>query len=348
MKKPVSLLILDGFGLGEDYEGNAIIKANTPNMDRFFNEYPNTELSASGLEVGLPVGQMGNSEVGHLNIGAGRTVYQSLTRINVSIKNGEFFKNETFIKALLQAKANNTNIHFLGLFSDGGVHSHINHFKALFKLAKEYDVEAYLHAFTDGRDTPPKSALGYFTEFETFLKDLGHGKIASVTGRFYAMDRDNIFERTVKAYDCLVSGTGNKAKNITEAVTASYENGITDEFIEPTVIDSEGIIKNNDSVIFANFRPDRAIQLSTMLTNIDSTPVDKDQLDLNYVCMMHYSGNVKASVAFKLQNLENTYGEVISKNGLTQLRIAETQNTHMLHSSLMEDLIKRLLVHQES
>ncbi len=325
MKKPVSLLILDGFGLGEDYEGNAIIKANTPNMDRFFNEYPNTELSASGLEVGLPVGQMGNSEVGHLNIGAGRTVYQSLTRINVSIKNGEFFKNETFIKALLQAKANNTNIHFLGLFSDGGVHSHINHFKALFKLAKEYDVEAYLHAFTDGRDTPPKSALGYFTEFETFLKDLGHGKIASVTGRFYAMDRDNIFERTVKAYDCLVSGTGNKAKNITEAVTASYENGITDEFIEPTVIDSEGIIKNNDSVIFANFRPDRAIQLSTMLTNIDSTPVDKDQLDLNYVCMMHYSGNVKASVAFKLQNLENTYGEVISKNGLTQLRIAETQ-----------------------
>lgn len=325
MKKPVSLLILDGYGLGENYDGNAIIKAKTPNMDRFFNEYPNSELSASGLAVGLPEGQMGNSEVGHLNIGAGRTVYQSLTRINVAIKEGTFFKNEAFIEALENAKKNNGKIHFLGLFSDGGVHSHINHYKALFELAKKYGVKAYLHAFTDGRDTAPTSALGYFKEFEQFLNELGHGEIASVTGRFYAMDRDNIYDRTAKAYNCLVNGVGNSAKNITEAVEESYKNNITDEFIEPTIVNSDGLIRDNDSVVFANFRPDRAIQLSTMLTNIIETPIEGEQLELEYVCMMHYSEKVKGKVAFKLQNLENTYGEVIAKNGLTQLRIAETQ-----------------------
>jgi len=325
MKKPVSLIILDGFGLGENYEGNAIIKANTPNMDRFFSEYPNSTLAASGLDVGLPVGQMGNSEVGHLNIGAGRIVYQSLTRINVSIENGEFFKNEAFIDALDYAKKNNSKIHFLGLFSDGGVHSHVNHYKALFELAKQNGVDAYLHAFGDGRDTAPTSALKYLEEFDGFLKELDHGSIATVTGRFFAMDRDNIFERTAKAYDCLVDGVGNKADNVLDAVKASYEAGITDEFIEPTVIDESGLISDKDAVVFVNFRPDRAIQLSTMLTNIEETPMDRKQLELNYTCMMHYSAKVKGKVAFGLQNLSNTFGEVISQNGMTQMRIAETQ-----------------------
>lgn len=325
MKKPVSLLILDGFGLGKNYDGNAIIKANTPNMDRFFNEYPNSTLGASGMDVGLPDGQMGNSEVGHLNIGAGRIVYQSLTRINLAIENGEFFKNETFLEAMDYAKKNNSRVHFLGLFSDGGVHSHVNHFKALFQLAKQYEVPAYLHAFGDGRDTAPTSGLGYAKEFEGFLSELGHGSFASFTGRFYAMDRDNIFERTDKAYDLLVNGVGNKANTVTEALEASYEAGVTDEFVEPTLINKEGLIKNGDVVIFANFRPDRAIQISTMLTNIAATPIEREQLDLHYVCMMHYSEKVNGKVAFGLQDLTNTYGEVISKNGMTQLRIAETQ-----------------------
>jgi 2,3-bisphosphoglycerate-independent phosphoglycerate mutase len=325
MKKPVSLLILDGFGLGKDYDGNAIIKANTPNMDRYFKDYPNTQLAASGLDVGLPEGQMGNSEVGHLNIGAGRIVYQSLTRINVSIENGEFFKNQAFLDALSYAKNNNSKIHFLGLFSDGGVHSHVNHFKALFELAKQNGVDAYLHAFGDGRDTAPTSAKGYLEEFEGFLKELNHGSVATVTGRFYAMDRDNIFERTDKAYNCLVNGVGNKANSVMEALEASYAAGVTDEFIKPTVINEDGLIGDKDAVIFANFRPDRAIQISTMLTNIKETPIDRPQLDLNYVCMMHYSEKVKGQVAFGLQNLNNTYGDIISANGLKQLRIAETQ-----------------------
>jgi 2,3-bisphosphoglycerate-independent phosphoglycerate mutase len=294
-------------------------------MDRYFKDYPNTQLAASGLDVGLPEGQMGNSEVGHLNIGAGRIVYQSLTRINVSIENGEFFKNQAFLDALSYAKNNNSKIHFLGLFSDGGVHSHVNHFKALFELAKQNGVDAYLHAFGDGRDTAPTSAKGYLEEFEGFLKELNHGSVATVTGRFYAMDRDNIFERTDKAYNCLVNGVGNKANSVMEALEASYAAGVTDEFIEPTVIDEDGLIGDKDAVIFANFRPDRAIQISTMLTNIKETPIDRPQLDLNYVCMMHYSEKVKGQVAFGLQNLNNTYGDIISANGLKQLRIAETQ-----------------------
>lgn len=325
MKKPVSLLILDGFGLGEDYAGNAIMKANTPNMDRFFKEYPNTTLGASGMDVGLPDGQMGNSEVGHLNIGAGRIVYQSLTRINVSIENGDFKKNEAFQKAFDYAKANNSKVHFLGLFSDGGVHSHVNHFKALFEMAKENEVDAYLHAFGDGRDTAPTSAIEYAKEFEQFLSELGHGSFATFTGRFFAMDRDNIFERTDKAYDCLVNGVGNKADNVVKALEDSYANKVTDEFVKPTVINEEGLISDKDAVIFVNFRPDRAIQISKMFTNMKVTPIDRPQLDLEYVCMMHYSEDVKGTVAFGLQDLTNTYGEVISANNMTQLRIAETQ-----------------------
>ncbi len=326
MKKPVSLIILDGFGLGKEYEGNAITNANTPNIDTLLKEYPNATLRASGMDVGLPDGQMGNSEVGHLNIGAGRVVYQSLTRINVAIEDGEFFKNEKFLEAFDYAKKHNNRVHFLGLFSDGGVHSHINHFKALFEMAKSNGVDAFLHAFGDGRDTAPTSAVGYAKEFESFLSNLGHGSFASFTGRFYAMDRDNIFERTQKAYDLLVNGIGVKASNVVEALEASYADGVTDEFVEPTLIDSEGLIKDGDVVIFANFRPDRAIQISTMFTNMKETPVEnREQLDLHYVCMMHYSAKVKGEVAFGLQDLTNTYGEVISKNRMKQLRIAETQ-----------------------
>ncbi|XMB85501.1 2,3-bisphosphoglycerate-independent phosphoglycerate mutase [Mycoplasmatota bacterium WC44] len=326
MKKPVILIILDGYGLGKNYEGNAIYKANTPIIDNLFKEYPNVELEASGLGVGLPKGQMGNSEVGHLNIGAGRIVYQSLTRVNMSIENGEFFEVESFLKALNHAKENNSKLHLLGLFSDGGVHSHVEHYKALFKMAKQHNVDVFLHAFTDGRDTAPKSAVNYVREFEEFIKELGHGNIATICGRYYAMDRDKNYDRTEKAYACIVNGEGVKYASAVEALESSYENNIFDEFVLPTIINNDGLISDNDAIIFANFRPDRAIQMSTALTNIEATSINRKQLEnINYVCMMHYSKDVKGDVAFGLQDLSNTYGEVISKNGLKQLRIAETE-----------------------
>ncbi|QVK21731.1 2,3-bisphosphoglycerate-independent phosphoglycerate mutase [Mycoplasmatota bacterium] len=326
MKKPIALIILDGYGVGENYKGNAISLANTPNIDRFKEIYPYQELEASGLGVGLPEGQMGNSEVGHLNLGAGRIVYQSLTRVNMSLKNGEFKKNEEFLNAINHAKENNSKLHLLGLLSDGGVHSHINHFKALFELAKENDVEVYLHAFTDGRDTPPKSAIDFLTDFENFISKLGHGSVATISGRYYAMDRDKNWDRTHNAYKTLVNGDGIKYSTSKEAIESSYENNIFDEFILPTVIDSEGVIQDNDSVIFCNFRPDRAIQISTAITNIKETSINERQLDnIKYVCMMHYSESVNGELAFGLQNLNNTFGDVISSNGLKQLRIAETE-----------------------
>lgn len=325
MTKPVALIIMDGYAHGKDYPGNAITQANTPNLDKYYKEYPNTEISTSGMAVGLPDGQMGNSEVGHLNIGAGRIVYQSLTRINVAIDNGDFYKNEALVNAVINAKKNNSKLHLLGLFSEGGVHSHINHFIALVELAKQNDVDVYVHAFTDGRDVLPRTSKDDFAKFEKTLAEMEHGKIASVVGRFYAMDRDNIWERTQVAYDLLVHGKGEKFSTIDEAVTKSYDNDVTDEFIKPSLIAEEGLIEDNDSVVFVNFRPDRAIQLSTMLTNIAETPNEDKQLDLEYVCMMHYAEKVKGSIAFGLQDLKDTYGEVISGLGLKQLRIAETQ-----------------------
>ncbi len=324
--KPVVLVILDGYGLSEEKKGNAIYLANKPNLDKYFAKYPHQTLEASGVDVGLPEGQMGNSEVGHLNIGAGRIVYQSLTRINKNIKDGLFFSNAEFLKAIEHAKKNNSKLHLMGLFSDGGVHSHLEHFKALVKLAKDNQIDVYVHAFTDGRDTGPMSAVKYVEDFEKYTKEINHGTIATLAGRFYAMDRDNIWERTNEAYQSLTTKKGLKYDSAISALESSYENDIYDEFVTPTVIDENGLIENNDAVIFVNFRPDRAIQISTALTNIKETGVKGKQLEnLYFVSMMHYSKTVQGKIAFELQDLKNTYGETISKAGLKQLRIAETQ-----------------------
>lgn len=328
MKKPVLLMILDGYGLAKPSAGNAISLANTPNMDKYLKEYPNRTLEASGLAVGLPKGQMGNSEVGHLNLGAGRTVYQSLTRITKAISDGSFFKNAAFLEAIKHTKKYNSALHIYGLLSDGGVHSHIKHFEAMLKMAKDYDVKVYLHCFMDGRDTPPKSGINYIKAIEKYMQSINCGEIATISGRYYAMDRDKNYDRTAKAYDCMVNGIGNTASSAVECLENSYKNDVTDEFVVPTVINKAGLIKDNDSIIFMNFRPDRAIQISTMMTNMDDEVVTVKRNKLNnlcYVSMMLYANSVKGLIAFKIIDIVNGYGDVISKNGLKQLRIAETE-----------------------
>lgn len=335
--KLVALIILDGFAYDEPGEGNAVHLANTPNFDAYIKQYPNTTLNASGEAVGLPDGQMGNSEVGHLNLGAGRVVYQSLTRINLDIREGHFYTNEAFLKVINHVKENDKKLHILGLLSDGGVHSHINHIIALIELAKQQDVnEVYVHAFLDGRDVPPKSSLTYVETLEKAMQKNGLGKIATVSGRYYAMDRDKNFDRTQKAYDAMTIAKGKQFKTASEGIEASYEEGVVDEFVMPFVVDSNGMIEDGDGVIFANFRPDRAIQLSTALTNPSQVHtlakegkavLDPSQgpKDLHFVSMMHYADSVIGDIAYPLQTLENTYGEVISQQGLKQLRIAETE-----------------------
>lgn len=335
--KLVALIILDGFAYGPEYDGNAISFAKKPNFDRLIGNYPNKTLDASGEAVGLPLGQMGNSEVGHLNIGAGRIVYQSLTRINLSIKNREFFHNESFLDAFDYANKHNKTLHIMGLLSDGGVHSHINHIIALIELAKQNNVEnVYVHAFLDGRDVPPKSAKIYINQLEHAMKDIGLGKIATVSGRYYAMDRDKDYDRTQLSYDAMTIAKGAKFTSAEEGIESSYNEDIVDEFVKPFVVNEEGIIKNGDSVIFANFRPDRAIQISTALSNplhvheyakegkavLDAS---KGPTNIYFVCMMHYAKSVKGEIAYGLQDLSNTFGDYISRQGLKQLRIAETQ-----------------------
>lgn len=331
--KPVVLIIMDGFGLEKKEKGNAVELANKPNFTNLWNKYPHNTLQASGEAVGLPEGQMGNSEVGHLNIGAGRVVYQSLTRINVSIKDKSFFQNESFLKAINHVKKYNSKLHILGLCSNGGVHSHTNHIKALYNLAKMHNLEdkTYLHAFTDGRDTPTDSGLSYLKDLENY-----NIKIATVSGRYYAMDRDNNWDRLNKAYDAMVLGIGNKFKKASIGLEESYNNKVYDEFIEPFIVNENGLINDNDAIIFANFRPDRAIRIATALSNPNETnkyytegktEFNKSKLLKNilFVSMMHYSDSVKGLVAFPLQKLENLYGDVISKHNLNQLRIAETE-----------------------
>ncbi|ERJ12339.1 2,3-bisphosphoglycerate-independent phosphoglycerate mutase [Haloplasma contractile] len=336
-KKPVALIILDGVAYGKDYPGNAFKLANTKNFDRYVNEFPNSTLGASGESVGLPEGQMGNSEVGHLNIGAGRVVYQSLTRINIDIRTGQFFENEYFTKAINHAKEKGTKLHLFGLLSDGGVHSHIDHIAALLKLAKIKGLEdVYVHAFLDGRDVGPKSALGYVEQLEENMDEIGIGKIATVSGRYYAMDRDKNFDLTQKAYDAMTIAKGEKYKSAKEGIEASYNNDILDEFVLPFVVCEDGMVRDEDAVIFANFRPDRAIQLSTAISNPENVAnyrkegkpaldPSKGPKDVYFVSMMHYAESVKADIAFPLQRLSNTFGEVVSNEGLKQLRIAETQ-----------------------
>jgi 2,3-bisphosphoglycerate-independent phosphoglycerate mutase len=333
-KAPVALIILDGFGCRSEHKGNAVYHAKKPNFDRFWNEFPHSHLTASGEAVGLPEGQMGNSEVGHLNIGAGRIVYQSLTRVNIAIREGEFEKNETFTAAMEHAKKNGTALHLFGLLSDGGVHSHINHMFALLKLAKEEGLEkVYVHAFLDGRDVGQKTAATYIQQTLDKMNEYGVGEFATISGRYYSMDRDKRWERVEKSYRSMVYGEGPAYTNPLDVVEDSYSHGIFDEFVIPSVITKEdgqpvATIQDNDAVIFYNFRPDRAIQISNTFTNDDFRSFDrgpKHPKQLFFVCLTHFSESVNGYVAFKPSNLDNTIGEVLAQNGKKQLRIAETE-----------------------
>lgn len=333
-RKPVALIIMDGFGLRNDVTGNAVAQANKPNYDRYLKTYPNTTLTACGEAVGLPEGQMGNSEVGHLNIGAGRIVYQDLTRITKSVRDGEFFENETLLKAVNHAKENGTKLHLYGLLSDGGVHSHIDHLYALLELAKRQDFhEVYIHGFLDGRDVAPDSGIRYLEQLQQKIAEIGVGKIATLQGRYYAMDRDKRWDRVEKSYRAMVYGDGPTATDPLQAIKDSYANDIYDEFFVPTVLVDEtgapiGQVTDNDSVVFFNFRPDRAIQLSQVFTNEDFRGFDRgDKLpkDLFYVCLTLFSETVGGLVAYAPKNLDNTLGEVLAQNNLTQLRTAETE-----------------------
>ena len=330
-KSPVALIILDGFGLRDERQGNAVALANKPNYDRLWDEYPHTTLTASGEAVGLPDGQMGNSEVGHLNIGAGRIVYQNLTRINKSIRDADFFKNEALLRAVAHAKENNSALHLMGLLSDGGVHSHNEHLYALLELAKMNNIQkVFVHAFLDGRDVNPQSALDYIEKTEEQMEKLGVGKFATITGRYYAMDRDKRWERVEKTYRALVDGVGLTAATPSAGVLASYERNIHDEFVEPFIIEELGkpvaTIEDNDAIIFFNFRPDRAIQLSRTFTDYVFNEFEtKKYENLKFVTFTHYSDEVVGDIVFDKANLEDTLGETIANNGLTQLRIAETE-----------------------
>jgi len=330
-KKPVLLMILDGLGISNYEDGNAVKTADMPNYDYFYNNYPKTRLGASGLSVGLPEGQMGNSEVGHLNIGAGRIIYQALTKISKEIDKGDFFKNKALNVAVNNALENNSSIHLMGLLSDGGVHSHIEHLKALIKLANEKGVKkVFLHAFLDGRDVPPKSAKKYLEEIEQYMKELGVGEIATVSGRYYAMDRDNRWERVELAYNALVKGEGEMALSAIEAVENAYHDNKTDEFVLPTVILKDGKatskIQNKDSVVFFNFRPDRAREITRALNDKVFDGFKRESLDLLYVCMTQYDKTIEdVLIAYPPESYKNTLGEYVSSLGKKQLRIAETE-----------------------
>ena len=330
--RPVCLIILDGWGLSEKEEGNAIARGNTPNMDRYFKVYPNTRLDASGEAVGLPEGQMGNSEVGHLNIGAGRTVYQEFTRINKSIEDKDFFENKVLSEVFSKAAQNNKSVHLMGLVSDGGVHSHIRHLKALIEMAGQKSIKnLFIHAFLDGRDVPPRSAIGYLQELDDHLKEKPAGRIATVSGRYYAMDRDNRWTRTKKAYDALVYGKGKQFSSSEELVRESYKNNTDDEFVIPGIIAARdnvsSRIKDGDSVIFFNFRPDRARQLTRAFIEEDFTNFDRGSNPpaVHFASMTLYDKKFDIPVVFPPQVIEKTLGEVLSKQGFRQLRIAETE-----------------------
>lgn len=330
--RPVCLIIMDGYGLAEASSTNAVSLAKKPNLDRIFSEFDTKQLDASGEAVGLPEGQMGNSEVGHMNIGAGRIVWQSLSRINNSIKTGEFNNNPAINNAIDNALKNNKKFHIFGLCSDGGVHSHTTHIIAIAKLAHSKGIkDVYYHAFLDGRDVAPKSAAIYL---EKIMKE-GNVKVATVGGRYYGMDRDKNFDRIQKAYDAMTICKGEYFENPIEGINKSYEAGVTDEFVVPFVSDKNGMIETGDSIVFANFRPDRAIQIATAMSNPDGIVYNPDKpykLDTTkgpkyttFVSMMKYADQVKGELAFGLQKLDNLYGDIISKAGLKQLRIAETE-----------------------
>ncbi len=334
MKKITALIILDGFGCAEPNDHNAISVDGTKNVTRLWNAYPHVTIAASGEAVGLPEGQMGNSEVGHLNIGAGRIVYQELTRITKSIRDGDFFEKQEFLGAVENCKKHDSALHLMGLLSDGGVHSHIDHLVGLVKLAKMKGLKkVYIHGFMDGRDVPPESGKGYVEELQAQLNKIGCGEIATLMGRYYAMDRDNRFERVEKAYAALTYGEGVLETDPVSAMQHSYDNGVTDEFVVPAVILKDGkptgMIRENDSVIFFNFRPDRARELTRAYIFEDFTGFERRHgyFPLNYVSMTQYDKTFdgKLHVAFKPEGLTDTFGEFLAQNGKTQLRIAETE-----------------------
>lgn len=331
-KKPVMLIIMDGYGLAAPSNGNAISQAKRPNLERIFKKYDTKTLKASGEAVGLPDGQMGNSEVGHMNIGAGRIVWQSLSRINNSIKTGEFKKNEAVLEAILRAKKNNKKFHIFGLCSDGGVHAHTDHIVAIANLAHEMGIkDVYYHAFLDGRDVAPSSAKIYLKK----IVDGGNVKVATVGGRYYGMDRDKNYDRIQLAYDAMTTGDALYYTDPFEGIDASYKEGVTDEFVKPFVSAKDGMIGSGDSIVFANFRPDRAIQIATCFSNPEGIVYNPDKAyrmdlshapkDIFFVSMMKYADQVKGPLAFGLQELNHLYGDVIAEAGLKQLRIAETE-----------------------
>ena len=327
-KKPLALIIMDGYGLAP-VDGNAIAAASTPALDKIFAENPKTQIGASGMDVGLPDGQMGNSEVGHTNMGAGRIVYQELTRITKSIADGDFFNNEALNLAMDNALKNDSALHLFGLLSDGGVHSHNTHLYGIIEMAKKKGLtKVFVHAFLDGRDVPPSSGKDFVADCVAKMEEIGVGKIASVMGRYYAMDRDNRWERVEKAYAAMVYGEGEHNVCPVDAVAKSYENDVTDEFVIPTVIDGTDRIKANDSVVFFNFRPDRAREITRTFVDDEFTGFERKfgRFPLTYVCMTQYDATMpNVEVAFKPQSLTNTLGEYLSKMGKTQLRIAETE-----------------------
>ena len=330
-KKPTVLMILDGYGLNENKEANAVAEAKTPVMDKLMKEYPFVKGNASGMAVGLPEGQMGNSEVGHMNMGAGRIVYQELTRITKEIQDGDFFKNEALLHAVKSAKENGSALHLFGLLSDGGVHSHNTHLYALLELAKREGLEnVYVHCFLDGRDTPPASGKEYVEQLEAKMKEIGVGEVASVSGRYYAMDRDNNWDRVQKAYDSLTKGEGVQAEDAVKAMEDSYAKDVTDEFVLPTVITENGkpvsVVKENDSVIFFNFRPDRAREMTRAFCDDKFTGFDRPFIKTTFVCFKDYDETIPNKlIAFEKEHIVNTFGEYLAKCGKTQLRLAETE-----------------------
>ncbi|MCI8449605.1 MAG: 2,3-bisphosphoglycerate-independent phosphoglycerate mutase, partial [Eubacterium sp.] len=331
-KKPTVLMILDGFGLNDTQEGNAVVQGNTPVIDKLMKDYPFVKGYASGLAVGLPDGQMGNSEVGHLNMGAGRIVYQELTRITKEIEDGEFFKNEALLAAVDNCRKNNSDLHLFGLLSDGGVHSHNTHLYGLLELAKREGLKnVYVHCFMDGRDTAPSSGKGFVQALVDKMAEIGIGEIATISGRYYAMDRDNRWDRVEKAYLALTKGEGVKAQDPVAAMQASYDDDKTDEFVMPTVIEKDGaptaVVKDQDSVIFFNFRPDRAREISRVFCCDDFDGFDRGaRKQVKYVCFTEYDVTIpNKEIAFKKVELDNTFGQFLAANGKTQARIAETE-----------------------
>ena len=327
-KTPTTLIIMDGFGLTGGVTGNAVRAARTPRLDQFFQEFANTTLKASGLDVGLPDGQMGNSEVGHTNIGAGRVVFQDLPRITKSIADGDFFRNPAYTHAMDACKAKGTSLHLMGLLSDGGVHSHLDHLFALLKMAKEKGLEkVYIHAFLDGRDVSPTSGADFVARTVEACRATGVGKIATVMGRYYAMDRDKRWDRVEQAYDAMVYGESAHFNPVpVAAVKDSYAAGITDEFVEPVVCDAEGTISDNDSVIFFNFRPDRAREITRTLVDPAFDGFTRQYFPVTFVCNTEYDATMpNVEVAFPRNTVRNGLGEYLSQMGMTQLRIAETE-----------------------